>query len=313
MKLIIQIPCFNEAETLPVVFRELPTYLEGIDVIETLVIDDGSTDGTSEIARELGVTHIVRHTCNRGLASSYALGIKHSLRLGADVIVNTDGDNQYPGRLIDRLVRPILCKHADVVIGDRSPWKDKRTTTVKRCLQWCGAKVLSLLAGMPLADPVSGFRAMSRDAAISSDLISTYSYTIESLLKFAQRRMAIEFVPIETNAPTRPSRLFRSIPQFVLKSAVTALRIFFLYHALRVLSVVACGLALMGLLPIVRFLLLWSLGDGDGHVQSLVLGTGLLLLSSLIMLAGLISDLIACNRIMIEEALERLRRLETTQ
>jgi glycosyltransferase involved in cell wall biosynthesis len=310
MKLIIQIPCFNEATTLPLVLADLPAQIDGIDTIETLVIDDGSTDGTSEIAKSLGVTHIVKHLRNRGLAESFATGIRTCLRLGADIIVNTDGDNQYSGHDIVRLVFPILQGQSEIVVGDRSPAQDRRFSLGKRWLQWLGAKVISNLACQPLADPVSGFRAFSREAAFRFHLVSKYSYTIDLLLQASHKRIAIDFIPVKTNNPTRPSRLFRSISQFVRNSVLIIVRVFFLYHSLAVLSFVSSVLAVIGVVPIGRFLWLWFLGQGNGHVQSLVLGSAMLILSGLVLLAGMLSDLIASNRIMIEETLERTARME---
>ena len=311
MKLIIQIPCYNETETLRAVVSEFPTSIVGIDVIESLVIDDGSVDGTSELATRLGVTHLIRHTRNRGLAASYATGISTALKLGADIIVNTDGDNQYPGRYIAALDAPIIEGHADLVVGDRNASADMRTTRLKRSLQKLGSRVISLLAGTPLPDPVSGFRAISRDAAFRINLVSRYSYTIESLLQAANKKLAIVFVPIHTNAATRPSRLFQGIPNFVMQSASTMMRIFFMYHALQVLLALSLIVAVVGMIPICRFLIFWMMGMSGGHIQSLVLGAALLILASLMLLGGLLGDLIASNRIMIEEILERIERMET--
>lgn len=310
MKLIIQIPCLNEFESLPQVLAELPRSIEGIDTIETLVIDDGSVDGTPELAKELGVTYVVRHTCNRGLAEAYASGVRAALMLGADIIVNTDGDNQYPGASIAQLVLPIILGRADIVIGDRKPGSDLRTSLTKRVLQRLGSRIFSLLAGRSIPDPVSGFRALSRDAAFQVNLVSKYSYTIESLLQATNKKLAVEFVAIQTNPVQRPSRLFRSIPHFVLKSASTMLRIFFMYHSFQVLLFASFLCALAGLAPVARFLILWWQGYSQGHVQSLVLGAALLVLSAIIFAAGLLADLLSSNRAMIESVLERVSRAE---
>ncbi len=265
MKLIIQIPCFNEAETLHRVVSDLPSRIDGVDSIETLVVDDGSRDGTSAVALGLGADHVVRHNQNRGLAAAFATGLDASLRLGADVIVNTDGDHQYPGSAIERLVEPIVAGRADLVVGDRRPGEDEKFSLLKRWLQRCGRRVVSRLAGRDLADPVSGFRAYSRSAAERTHIVTGYSYTIESLLQASCKGLAIEFVPIETNAATRLSRLFRSLPQFISRSALTILRVFFMFHPLRVLAWISGLLAVAGALPIGRFLYLYIIGEGAGH------------------------------------------------
>ena len=230
MKLIVQIPCYNERETLPLTLAAIPRHIEGIDEVEILVIDDGSTDGTSEVARRLGVEHIVRHKVNRGLAKTFKHGIDTCLRLGADVIVNTDGDNQYGGDQIPRLLEPILKGEADVVIGDRQAAKNPHFSPFKKILQRLGSFVVGHLSKTHVPDAVSGFRALSRAAALETNIVSPFSYTIEMLIQAGQRRLAVVSVPIETNAPTRPSRLFRSVPQFLRNSLTTIVRIYTMYH-----------------------------------------------------------------------------------
>ena len=242
------------------------------------------------------------------MAAAFASGLDACLERGADIIVNTDGDHQYPGRFIPRLVEPILRGKADLVIGDRRPAADRRTSWLKRGLQWLGARTVSWLAGQRLADPVSGFRAMSRETAITTHIVTGYSYTLESLLQAVHRGRAVEFVPIETNDDTRPSRLFRSLPQFVFRSGVTLLRVFFMFHALQVLTLVAGLIACVGCLPIIRFLFLFMLGSGDGHLQSLILGAALLVIAGLVFVAGLLADLIAHNRRLAELNLEAHHR-----
>ncbi|GAA4450387.1 DUF1559 domain-containing protein [Novipirellula rosea] len=306
MKLIIQIPCFNEAETLHRVLADLPSQISGIDEIETLVIDDGSSDGTAAVALGLGVDHVERHLCNRGLAATFASGLETALRLNADIIVNTDGDNQYPSSSIAKLVEPIVAGRADVVVGDRRPGADPKFSLVKRWLQRCGRRVVSGLAGRDLADPVSGFRAFSRAAAERTHIVTGYTYTIESLLQASCKNLAIEFVPIDTNPATRPSRLFRSIPQFVSRSAITMMRVFFMFHPLEVLVNISLVLALVGILPIARFLYLYAFDDGSGHIQSLILSGVLVVLSAITLVAGLLADLISHNRRLLEKTLERL-------
>ena len=306
MRLIIQIPCFNEAETLHRVVSDLPTQMAGIDQIETLVVDDGSSDGTAAVALGLGIDHVVRHNRNRGLAAAFATGLDASLQLGADVIVNTDGDHQYPGSAIGRLVEPIVAGRADLVVGDRRPGHDPKFSPLKRCLQRCGRRIVSRLAGRELADPVSGFRAYSRAAAERTHIVTAYSYTIESLLQASCKGLAIEFVTIETNSATRPSRLFRSLPQFIARSMLSMLRVFFMFHPLGVLFWISALLTVTGGLPVLRFLYLYSIGEGTGHVQSLILGGVLVVLAAIVLVAGLLADLISHNRRLLEKTLERL-------
>jgi glycosyltransferase involved in cell wall biosynthesis len=305
MKLIIQIPCLNETQTLGSVIADLPTSLAGIEAIEVLVIDDGGRDGTSELARKLGVT-VIRHNRNRGLAAAFASGLSASLARDADIIVNTDGDHQYRGEDIGRLIAPILSGDADLVIGDRSPSTDVRLTRRKRMLHRIGCFVINRLAGQQLADPVSGFRAYSRHAAARTHIVTGYTYTIESLLQASHKGLAIKFVPITTNDVTRPSRLFCNVPQFVLRSAVTLLRVFFMFHPLHVLVVCGFLIAATGLVPILRFLLFYMSGNGEGHVQSLVLGSALILVAGLVVVAGLIADLVAHNRLLLEKTIESM-------
>lgn len=311
MKLIIQIPCLNEAATLHCVVSDLPDSIPGIDVIETLVVDDGSTDGTAAAALGLGVNHVVRHHCHRGLAAAFATGLNASLALGADIIVNTDGDHQYAGAEIARLVDPIIRGRAELVIGDRRPATDLRLSLLRRRLQQLGQRLVSFLAGQRMDDPVSGFRAISRQAACRLHIVTSYSYTIETLLQAASKGIAIEFVTVHTNPPTRPSRLIRNLPQFLWRSGITIVRVFFQFRPLSVLVGFSGALAMAGILPIVRFLWFWLSGNGSGHVQSLILGGTLVVLSGLCLVAGLIADLIATNRQLLEMILERLKQTES--
>lgn len=309
MKLIIQIPCLNESDSLDQVVNDLPDQISAVERIETLVVDDGSCDGTSASALGLGVDHVLRHKRNRGLAAAFATGLQGCVDLDADIIVNTDGDHQYPGRYIAELVEPIVEGRADVVIGDRRPALDRRNPLSKRLLYWLGRWTVSRVVGRNLPDPVSGFRAYSRAAAIRTHIVTDYSYTIESLLQTVHRGLAIEFIPIEANAVERPSRLFRSQRQFLFRSAVTLLRVFFMYRPLAVMIRLSCIVAVVGTLPIVRFLWLYLQGEGGGHVQSLVLGASLVVFSALLFVAGMIADLIAHNRRLLELGLEE-RRME---
>ncbi|GIW98135.1 MAG: hypothetical protein KatS3mg111_1468 [Pirellulaceae bacterium] len=314
-KLIIQIPCYNEAETLGRVIEDLPRELPEVRRIETLVVDDGSSDGTAATALMLGVDHVVRHRRNRGLAAAFRTGLQTALDLGADVVVNTDGDHQYPGRYVADLVAPIAAGRADVVIGDRRPEQAPETGWVKRQLYRLGRWSVSWLAGQPLPDPTSGFRAMSREVAERLDVVTEYSYTLETLMQAVESGWAVEFVPIETNRPTRPSRLYRTLPQFVMRSGSTLLRVFFMYHPLRVFAWSALLVALVGSVPIIRWLLLYVQGVGQGHIQSLVLGAALIVLAALLLVAGLLADLIAHNRRMLSSRLAGDRRagIEATE
>lgn len=300
MKLIIQMPCYNESMTLPAVIRDLPREIAGVSVIELLVVDDGSQDGTAEVAKRLGVDHVIRHRTNRGLAAAFDSGLRKSVEFGATIIVNTDGDNQYPGRLIERLVQPILNGSADMVIGDRRPELDKRNTWTKRWLYRIGRWVVSWIVSKPIPDPVSGFRAYSAECARHMHILTHYSYTIESLVQCIEKGFAVEFVPVETNPPTRESRLYRTKASFVFRSGLTLLRVFFMFHPLKTLSWLSASLAVIGLVPIIRFVGFYLMGNGEGHLQSLVLGAALLLLSALLLVSGLLADLISQNRRLIE-------------
>lgn len=311
LKLIIQIPCLNESATLSTVLTTLPSALSAVDQIEILVVDDGSTDDTAEVAMQLGVDHVIRHRHNRGLAAAFSSGLEACLKLGADIIVNTDGDGQYLGTDIEALVEPILAGRADIVIGDRRPWADMRQSWIKRRLQRLGSQLVSSLASREIPDAVSGFRSMTREAALQTHIVTGFSYTIESVLQACTRGFAIEFVPIVTNTVERPSRLFRSIPQFLARSGATMLRVFFMFRPLRVLLWLSMVLGILGILPILRFLYLYWRHGAAGHVQSLTLGGVLVILSGMLLVAGLFADLIATNRRLIEITLERVKRMES--
>lgn len=310
VKLIIQIPCLNEAETLPATLAALPHAIEGIAQIELLVIDDGSSDGTAEIAKEHGVHHIVRHRRNRGLAAAFQSGIDHALAQGADIIINTDGDGQYSGEDIARLVAPIVRGEADIVLGDRGVADNAHFGPFKRRLQRLGSAVVRNLAGVQVTDAVSGFRAMSREVAERINITTEFSYTTDMLIQAGRKRFAIVSVPIRTNAATRPSRLFKSIPRFITQTGVTILRAYTTQNALRVFVGAGLLVILLGLLPILRFIYFYAIGEGDGHVQSLVLGGAILMVGFLMTTMGILADLIATNRKMLETTLFKLRHLE---
>ena len=310
VKLIVQVPCFNEAETLAQVLAEIPRKIDGIAVVEVQVIDDGSTDATIEVARKGGADHIVRQKGNKGLASSFQAGINNALAQGADIIVNTDGDNQYCGSSIPDLVRPILEGHADIVLGDRRPGENTEFTFSKRLMQRVGSRVVRRLAGIEVTDAVTGFRAYNRDAAMSISVMTRFSYTIETLIHAGQSGMTVTSVPVRTNSATRPSRLFKSIGQFLGRQAVTMLRSCVMYRPLQSFMTAGIVMTIIGALPILRFLYFFAIGDGDGHIQSLVLGGVFLLAGYMTIVIAFLSDTIATNRRLAEEALLRLRRLE---
>jgi glycosyltransferase involved in cell wall biosynthesis len=310
MKLIVQIPCFNEEATLPETVRDIPRVIEGVDRVEILIIDDGSTDRTVEVAREIGVDHIVRNKNNQGLARTFRTGLDACLRLGADVIVNTDGDNQYCGADIPALVRPILDGQADLVVGDRRTAEVAHFSPLKRRLQRLGSFTVRQLSGTDIPDAVSGFRAVSREAALRLNIVSSFSYTIEMLIQAGKKHMAIASVPVRTNPKTRESRLFRSIPKFIERSLTTMVRMYAMYQPLRVFFYIGLTLTVLGLLPILRFVWYYFTEGGAGHIQSLVLGGTLVIVGLVTFLIGLVADLINFNRQLLEMTLERVRRIE---
>ena len=313
MKLIIQIPCLNEEETLPQTLVDLPRTIPGIDTVEILVIDDGSTDRTVDVARRFGVHHIVRNGTNRGLARSFSRGIEEALRQGADIIVNTDGDNQYCGADIAKLVAPIVAGQADLVIGDRRTQTIAHFSPLKKLLQKFGSSAVSALAGARVPDAVSGFRAISREAALKTNIVSPFSYTIETVLQAGRKNMKIASVPVGTNAKTRESRLFTNIPNFVTRQLKTLLQMYVMYSPLRAFCSLGLVLALVGIAPILRFLWFYASGDGSGHLQSLVLGGVLCVMAFIAFTAGLLADVVSRNRQLLELTLEKVRRLELAQ
>jgi len=310
MKLIIQIPCFNEADALPATLAALPKSIPGIDTIEVLVVDDGSIDGTADVARANGVAHIVRHRGNRGLAAAFQSGLDASLAAGADIIVNTDADGQYVGEDIAALVAPVAAGQADIVIGDRGVGRNEHFHPVKRQLQRLGSMIVRRLSRTTVTDAVSGCRAISRDAAQRINITSDFSYTTEMLIQAGRKRMAVQSVPIRTNGAVRPSRLFRSIPHFIVNTTATMLRAWAMYNPLR--AFVSAGLVafLIGMAPMIRFLWFYFSGEGGGHVQSLVIGAVCILFGVLAMMLGALADLIGRNRRLTEQVLERMRMLE---
>ncbi|MDG2004821.1 MAG: glycosyltransferase family 2 protein [Novosphingobium sp.] len=310
IKLIVQIPCFNEEETLPRVLADIPREIDGVDCIEVQVIDDGSSDRTVEVAQANGVQHIVRNKSNKGLARSFQAGINNAVSQGADIIVNTDGDHQYPGRHIADLVRPIIEGRADVVIGDRNPSENPEFSALKRSLQKVGSAVVENLSGIEVGDAVSGFRAYSRDAALKINVMTSFSYTTETLIHAGRSGLTVEFVPIKTNSATRPSRLFKSMQSFLRRQVVSILRSYFMYRSLSAFMTLGLVMAAIGLIPILRFVYFFAIGQGDGNIQSLVIGSMLAGLGYITFVIAFLSDSIATNRRISEECLERLRRME---
>jgi len=309
MKVIIQIPCYNEEAALPQTIQELPRTLPGVDEIEYLVIDDGSTDHTVKVAQELQVHHIVRLKKNRGLAHAFSVGLDAAIRANADIIVNTDADNQYRGTDIEQLIQPILDGNADIVIGDRGVSNLEHFSPLKRHLQRLGSWVVKQAAGIPIPDATSGFRALTREAALQLTVLSDYTYTLETLIQAGARRMAITHVPVRTNPQIRQSRLIRNIPTFIAISIVTIVRFFTIYRPLWVFTVAGGILITVAIALGIRFLyFFWQSGGVTGHVQSLILAAILAIVGFQICLIGLIADLVAMNRKMLEEMLYRTRR-----
>jgi glycosyltransferase involved in cell wall biosynthesis len=311
LKLIIQIPCLNEALTLPQTLHDLPTAIDGVDEIAILVIDDGSTDRTVDVARELGVTHIVSHNTNKGLATAFKTGLETCLRLGADIIVNTDADNQYPGASIPELIRPILSQQADIVIGDRQIHQIPHFSPTKKVLQKVGSMVVRYVSGTEIPDAPSGFRALSREAALRLNLVTQYTYTLEMLIQAGKKNLEIIWIPITTNHFTRKSRLVKSSANYVMRSAGTILRLFLLYEPLRTFVYIGTPFLGTGVLLWLRFLILMLMGETarGSNVQSIIVGAVLIIISILIFIIGLIGEILAINRLLQEETLYYLKRL----
>jgi glycosyltransferase involved in cell wall biosynthesis len=308
MKLIIQIPCYNEAEVLASTLALLPRRLEGIDQVEVLVIDDCSTDGTAGVAREGGADHILRLQHHSGLAHAFTRGLDESLRLGADIILNTDADNQYSAADIPVLVGPILHDQAELVIGDRGVASLPSFSPLKRCLQSWGSRVVSGAAGLELPDATSGFRALTREAALHTLSFSRYSYTLETLIQAGEQRTRVLSVPVRTNPPTRPSRLMKGTADYLLNSGVTILRAYTLYRPLRVFTIMGTLVFGAGALLMLRYLYFVIQGQSAGHVQSLILAAVLVIAGFQTWLIGLVADMIAFNRKILEDMLYRVRR-----
>lgn len=310
MKLIIQIPCYNEEVALPVTLSKLPEHIEGIDEIEVLICDDGSTDRTVEIAREYGVKHIVTATHHRGLARTFMVGIEKSLSVGADIIVNTDADNQYCADDIEKLVKPILEGRADIVIGAR-PIKDIKTfSPFKKFLQYFGSKVVRLISSTSIEDVPSGFRAFSKDAAISLNVFDNYTYTIETVIQSRTKGLHILSVPIRVNSSYRKSRLVKNIFTYVQKNLFTILRMFIIYRPFRFFAFIGGLVILSGLILLGRFLLLYFMQNGNGHIQSLIISSILIITGFQTIIFGVLADLLSINRKLSEDVQIRVKKLE---
>jgi glycosyltransferase involved in cell wall biosynthesis len=309
MKLVVQVPCLNEEATLPLVLKSIPRKIDGIDEIVVLVIDDGSTDDTVKVARRHGVSHFVHHARNQGLGRSFHDGILKALELGADIVVNTDGDNQYPQERISDLVKPILDDKADIVIGDRQTHKIEHFSIVKKLLQRLGSAVVNKAAATRLPDAVSGFRAYSRESLFRLNTITRFSYCTETIIQAGNKGLHIESVEIDTNPKLRESRLFKSTWEHVFKSAVTIIRAFIMYKPYMLFGSLALLLFVLGLIPFARFVI-FSLRDGStaGHIQSLLVGSLLMITAFLCLVLNVIADLIRINRILVEDNLEQTKR-----
>ena len=310
MKLIIQIPCKDEEDALPVTLADLPREVTGFDSVEWLVIDDGSTDRTVEVARANGVDHIVRLTNNKGLAAGFQAGLDACLKLGADVIVNTDADNQYYGPDIRKLVAPILAGDADMVVGDRQVMTIEHFSPAKKLLQRLGSWVVRQASQTTVPDTTSGFRAYNREAAIAMQVVSRFTYTLETIIQAGKMTVAIDHVPIRTNPKLRESRLFPSMWTYIRRNGVSIFRIYSMYEPLRVFMTAAFGLGLVAAVVWARFLWFFLDGRGGGHVQSLILGAVLFNAAMVLAALGVLGDLLSGQRIMLQRIFERVRRVE---
>ncbi|MGG4553698.1 glycosyltransferase family 2 protein [Paenibacillus humicus] len=313
MKLIIQIPCLNEEETLPVTIRDIPRKIPGISEVELLIIDDGSSDNTVEIAKKLGVNHVVRFPKNRGLAEAFKAGVDACLKLGADIIVNTDADNQYKGSDIPKLIAPILNGSYEMVIGDRKTDTIAHFSPVKKFFQKFGSSVVRKLSKTDVPDTTSGFRAYSRDAALKLNVVSEFTYTLETIIQAGHKKIAVGHVEIGTNGKLRESRLFKGIFSYMQRSAKTIIRIYTMYRPMRVFITAGLISGLIGTLIGIRFLFFYFAGSGGGHIQSLILAAVLLIVGFQLGTLGVIADLISSNRKLLEDVLYRLKKVELKQ
>ncbi|MFH1380699.1 MAG: glycosyltransferase family 2 protein [Candidatus Omnitrophota bacterium] len=313
MKLIIQIPCLNEALSLPGLFAEIPKKIEGVEIVETLVIDDGSTDGTSDIAKGLGARHILKSTSPRGLAKAFMTGIDTSLKLGADIIVNLDGDGQYDPKDIPALIKPIIEKQADMVIGNREVEKLKHFSPVKKILQKLGSFVVQKFSNTKIPDVTSGFRAFSKEAALSINVVSDFTYTLETLIQAGAQNLSLAYVPVKSRPVKRKSRLFKTIREYVMKSTATMIRIYTMYKPLKVFTTISFLVFGAGVIVFTRFLYLRMINPEIRPIQHLIAATFIFVFSFQIFLIGLLADLISANRKLSENILKKVKRLELSQ
>jgi len=314
MRLVVQIPCLNEEQTLPLVLAGIPKQIDGIASIDILVIDDGSTDATYEVAKKHGVKHFVRHAGTMGLGRSFHDGIEKALEMGADIIVNTDGDNQYPQDRIGDLVQPIVQGQADIVIADRQTKTIEHFSPTKKLLQRFGSWVINKTAGTKLPDAASGFRAYSKEALLQLNTITRFSYCMETIIQAGNKRLAITSIPITTNAPTRESRLFKSVRSYVTQSGAAIIRGFIMYKPYLILGSLGTLLGVIGVIPIVRYIYFAVVeGSSRGHLQSLIIGSTILIGAFLCFVLNIIADLIRINRILIEDNLEHTKKMRFKQ
>ena len=310
MKLIIQIPCYNEAETLEIALNDLPKHIDGIDQIEYLIINDGSSDNTVEVAKNWGVHYVVNFKSNKGLARGFMAGLDACLRNGADIIVNTDADNQYCGADIEKLVRPILEGKSDIVIGERPIDQTEHFSPLKKKLQHIGSWTVRIASNTDIPDAPSGFRAMSRAAALKMNVVNEYTYTLETIVQAGRNKMAITSVPIRTNPELRKSRLFNSMFGYIKKSVLTIIRAFMMYKPLQFFTVIGSIIFLLGAALGIRFLVYFFMGAGAGHIQSLILCSTLLLLGFQTIVIGLLADVISANRKLLEDVQYHVRKMD---
>ncbi|MCI0493822.1 glycosyltransferase family 2 protein [candidate division KSB1 bacterium] len=311
-KLIIQIPCYNEEKTLPVTLHAIPRSIKGVDKVEILIIDDGSTDRTVEVARENGADHIVKLTNNKGLAEGFLTGLDACLRLDADIIVNTDGDNQYNGADIEKLIEPIVKGKADIVVGNRQVDNIEHFSLLKKKLQHLGSWVVRQVSGTDIPDTTSGFRAFSRDAALKLNVVSKFSYTLETIIQAGKKNIAITHVPVGTNSKMRESRLFKSTYSYIKRSLATIIRIYTMYEPIKTFFLIGGTIFSGGLILSLRYLYFYFFTPfgGQGHIQSVILAAVLFIVGFQVMVIGLLSDVIAANRRLLEDTLYRVKKLE---
>jgi len=310
VKLVVQIPCLNEEKTLPLVLNDIPKSIDGIDKVEVLIIDDGSTDKTVEVAKQHGVKHFVFHSKRMGLARSFHDGIDYALRIGADIVVNTDGDNQYPGGRIGDLVQPILDDKAEIVIGDRQTHTIAEFSPIKKFFQWFGSKVVNRAAMTDLPDAASGFRAYSKEALLRLNIVTQFSYCMETIIQAGNKRIPITSIKINTNKKTRESRLFKNIWQHMFKSGSAIVRSFIMYRPHLIFISLGTILFILGLIPFVRYAILYFAGNRGDHIQSLLLGAVLIFSSMIAFALTVIASMTQTNRTLLEDLLERIKRLE---